>query len=405
MLAAAAPTRAAERLHDITTLEDLRGLEPVHLDDDWDVRVGLADGGKDAGPWRVLYCLVTYRKEGAPAKMPTDEIDGHNQLGPLSYSVGVEPRIAEVMGSVLRQLRQENPREYLYAACIPLGGKGSYAIKVMKPDRVALFESVVEVTEPEPSPWFALADPEHARAASSDLVVRIDGFPAHPKFESGDPMLCFDPMGIPLLPSDAGEQVKRADREREEDRGDAERANFLPGAVPLATQWQDLVEGNGPRQARVREGKTYPLKLKIEKNALVISSPAKIFTDLDEKFLVRWWVNAKPILAEGAAVHASGWSRSIRERMEYRDTVRVALRLPEYLGKLEAGDRVRVQVLYCPEGYLQLARGGMVEPLEMETLKQGMASIDAPRPTFPLQTNSASFEVSEEMLKARKKQK
>jgi len=41
----------------------LRQVRPVRVDGVWDVRLGLAGGGKHAGPWKLLYCHVTYAGE------------------------------------------------------------------------------------------------------------------------------------------------------------------------------------------------------------------------------------------------------------------------------------------------------------------------------------------------------
>jgi hypothetical protein len=56
---ASAPA-AARTIADVKTLEDLQNVETIHVNKRWAVRLGLSDGGKDAGPWKLLYCLADF---------------------------------------------------------------------------------------------------------------------------------------------------------------------------------------------------------------------------------------------------------------------------------------------------------------------------------------------------------
>ena len=56
---------------------------------DWELRLGLADGGEAAADWRLLYCLASYvgpaGKGSAPK--PIDRMpDSAHALGPVSYT-------------------------------------------------------------------------------------------------------------------------------------------------------------------------------------------------------------------------------------------------------------------------------------------------------------------------------
>lgn len=67
LVPAAAPAAAsAEPARDalplvptVTSLADLRKLEPLLVHQGWQLRVGLADGGSQAIGWKLLYCLCT----------------------------------------------------------------------------------------------------------------------------------------------------------------------------------------------------------------------------------------------------------------------------------------------------------------------------------------------------------
>ena len=71
--------------------------------------------------------------------------------------------------------------------------------------------------------------------------------------------------------------------------------------------------------------------------------------------------------------------------------------LPDILGELKAGDKVRLQVMYSPDEYriAVLARGAV--PRAMRPI----AKDDVAR--VPMVSNRIEFDVTEEMLETRKK--
>lgn len=77
--------RSQSDLPRVQSLEDLQAVKPSRLDENWDVRLGLSDGGALASGWHVLYCLLSYRGEG---EAPWPEYSaGRDSLGPLELRI------------------------------------------------------------------------------------------------------------------------------------------------------------------------------------------------------------------------------------------------------------------------------------------------------------------------------
>ena len=58
MCIAANPVSAVDNISDVKSLADLRKLPTWRTADGWDVRVAMADPGKEAGPYILIYCLA-----------------------------------------------------------------------------------------------------------------------------------------------------------------------------------------------------------------------------------------------------------------------------------------------------------------------------------------------------------
>jgi len=101
----AATGPAARTIADVETLQELQSVEPIHVDKRWAVRVGLADGGADAGPWKLLYCLADFppEKNAEPALPPlASELSGAmGSLGPVLFTVD-DPAVLQNPSSLPR---------------------------------------------------------------------------------------------------------------------------------------------------------------------------------------------------------------------------------------------------------------------------------------------------------------
>ena len=101
---AARPTTTAPgvpEIAEVQTMEDLEAVAPIRLERGVEVRLGLNDGGEDAGPWRLLYCLkkrVALDTPGDVAAVPTVPLTADAlPLGPVMFTV-----TAEMLKEVLR---------------------------------------------------------------------------------------------------------------------------------------------------------------------------------------------------------------------------------------------------------------------------------------------------------------
>lgn len=60
VLAVGLPALAVDPIPEVKTLEQLLARKPVHLTNGPDIRLGISGGGRDAGPWKLLYCHVQH---------------------------------------------------------------------------------------------------------------------------------------------------------------------------------------------------------------------------------------------------------------------------------------------------------------------------------------------------------
>ena len=323
---AATASAAARTIADVKTLEDLQNVEPIHVSKRWAVRLGLSDGGKDAGPWKLLYCLADFPsvKNTDPAlPPPASELSGvMGSLGPVMFTVDDPQVLQKSLQPAAGEVMTENG--LVYCAAIPTAWKGTYRIGVWTWDKRLLAERVISVDEPAPNYWQDLVGSElYPPTIRSGPYALAGPSAAYPSYER---------EVIWSLPRGEAQPLKG-------------QATALPGQIPAGNGM--YLEKTLGQEIPKKADRPNPLKLSIAAGCLHIDAPVeKMENPSGHHLLARWWVNGKPVPPnppQNENYRASGPTYPAK-------SFSFPLTLPGHLGA-KAGDKVTLQVLYCPLGF------------------------------------------------------
>jgi hypothetical protein len=258
----------------------------------------------------------------------------------------------EATGSISDEGQVKITGEKFYCTAIPTSTKGSFQIEILakrenaKQEPPVLFRTAMEVKESPPCYWhrFAKVDPKEA----GNVIVVPKPLAARPRYSG---------MNTDAWPADA------------------------KGDLPL-----DGFDTSHPLTLSLDQSVAEP-KLTVKSEGNMIDSPK-------DHLLARWWVNDKPVIAGPAeqdlkALQQNGWKISFSKEMQ------VSFALPETLITLKTGDRVALQVMYCPAG---------IKPCFNESQKQVQQQMFVPRivahpATLPRLSDKMEITVTPEMLK------
>ena len=389
---AGAPPGIAE----VRSLAELRKRAPVLREGDWELRFGLADGGEAAGNWRLLYCLASYvgreAKPGSPE--PIERMFGSaTHLGPVSYMshpvfehpqqcvVGVGKRMVGVMYMGQYGQRGEFVEE-LYCGTVPLVGKEDIRVQVYSRDLERIAETILPLKAEPGRHWQRFLAPrkDEGKDPPPPAVILARPFAAVPSYSSFAPVWA----------------AKRGDEERLTPKGEC-----MPGQLPPAGGYESryLMSRPDPNSALLppadaEEANRMPLSLTLADGQFVLES--RRIVRLDEPadcLLARWWVNDRPV----AAPLCEEPPQAIRDKavrmldLERRAPLRIPAALPQTLGPVKPGDRIALQVMYCPAGFKVL--GDLAR--RQELVKCGA---DGFFPAFqPLLSNRLEFQATSAM--------
>ena len=339
-LVVAVTAGGAKAIPDVRSLDELRTLDAAAVIDHWDVRLGLADPGDDAGPWWLLVCHTKFIGTEDDRRRATRTSMRHvrsHTLGPVS--VTVEPGNAKIHRATETVMHLSvagggKDDQRLYAAAIPAVAKGEWWLTVWGPDLHMIQRRKVVVKADRACAWRVLARRDESVPRDREPTkYRVENTlqPALPRYAPRVPIWCL-----------------QADQQFEALRAQPGKTGFLPGRLPPWPQYE-------PRyyDGRLREVKAgrypYPLDLSLDGNDLVIRSQAPMIDQPDELLLARWWVAGKLLATrpQKAALPA----REVARRVRHSRETRIGLVLPPDLGQRKPGTKVSVQVMYCPDGY------------------------------------------------------
>ena len=354
----------------IGSLLKRRRFEPIRLKTGWEVRVGLAGPGRVAGPWRILYCLARYAGPGRPPQFTLDGKLRGRLLGPVVYRVERADGKALLVGR--HRARSAAPEgESLFAGGVPWAWKGRCLVEVLSPAGRVLGRTSFSAARPVPCYWHVFAESADGNAWS--FVVYSHSLAAMPHYDG-------------LLPiAKAGGQQSSVRRQK---RADGTEELLPEDQLPTELLWPRGGGGKRPQVAlpAAPQGDG-PLRLFLEKGEFLIHSPARMSDDVELGFLARWWLNDRPLVARTAAVaRMINRGRAVR----YENMLKVAFALPETLKHAQVGDRVGLQVAYCPSGW------ELIPPAPAAFLAQ--AAGPPQELTVPVLSNRLDFKVTRRLL-------
>ncbi len=373
---------ATPKITEIESLAQLRQKESIATLEDWQVRVGLADAGDFAGPWRLLCLHLRYTGDADDAQDLSQQPRRHlyNRVGPLTWRIKPaggkipESLIHESLAKVRKLSGQPRPVEYLYVQPVYVWQKGEYDLELFGPRGKELLAATrLRVAQDRHDHWVSLAEMDDPRTGT--LRIRSSLERRVPKFST------------PWVPS----WVLRKGR-----KVPHRMAASLPGRLGPESVWPAscyggrLPKGKGPH---------YPIELEITDQALKIRSLAPLRQKPD-CFLVRWWVDGVPV-ATPIRDQAEDRVKELEKHMEREggQVLTLPWRIPDYIPGLRAGKTLSLQVLYCPLGAEDLPRpeGGLQRAMPL----QKIWSVRLP----VMISDAESVKVTDEMLRRRRDRK
>jgi hypothetical protein len=151
--------------------------------------------------------------------------------------------------------------------------------------------------------------------------------------------------------------------------------------------------------ADAEEAKRMPLGLTLADGQFVLETRCVVgLYEPADGLLARWWVNGRPVaaaLAQDRLQEQQPVDKLLRALRQPPAPLRIPAALPQTLGPVKPGDKVALQVMYCPAGFKEL--GVLARRQELE--KSGA---DCFLPAFqPLLSNRLEFEATKAMAVSR----
>ena len=203
----------------VTTLEELRALKRVRVGE-WDVRVGMSDGGPEAGPWELVYCHAVHTGAGDPPRLRPVRGGQDEFLGPLVVWA-MDDRYQRALHRTLTDAGVL-PKEALFCQIVLLPAKAKYRVELLGAEGEPLYRSRIDVTEPRPCHWQPFAEVRRRDGQRMDVLAE-DARAARPRYNGAVSIL---PEVVPKEPAAKSNE--------------ATPRNRLPGAVPADPRWSTL---------------------------------------------------------------------------------------------------------------------------------------------------------------------
>ena len=171
------------RIELVSTFRELRTLRPIPIKH-YDLRFGLGGGGKDSGPWKLLYCMATPSTQriaaGGPKRARRLFTQMPKDLGPVKFTVD-NPASGEHRGNM--NVRFPASREQvngvpIYCGTVHTPWEGSYRVRLWSEFGRLLAQRIVRVNRPAACYWQGLV--KKGRGAPerwADISAEIDTHP------------------------------------------------------------------------------------------------------------------------------------------------------------------------------------------------------------------------------------
>jgi len=372
---------SAGEIADVHSLAQLKAVEPIHMASGWDIRLGISDGGAEAGPWDLIYCLVDWNDGDRPIVEYAP-----NDFGPVHVQVAFDSPSLSEANRAERDMASMTSAHRLYINAFPVAWKCTCYVHAYLNDRTPVAQKKIDISSVKPCYWATVAtyknvgDPGDVTKPVAQFVH--DSYAAMPGFPSMLPAV-LDPA------EDSADNAKRP------------AGNYLPGAVPVNEHWISF--GGKPSQATRPIDATrpsYPVSVQIEGGVFRIARvDGQAFGSNPRNLLARWWLNDKPVEAP-RATHQLFMEQATQMLGMWQNGTALSIEegIPAWLGAVKAGDVVGVQFL-CSAANPSLicenatSQFGMMQQLEAVWNQDRQAQI-------PLLSNKITFAVTPQLLAA-----
>jgi hypothetical protein len=300
----------------VRTWGELLDQPVISLADGNKVRLGVEAKQVARGSAILIYALLDGNQWSVKGEQP---------LGPLRvqfHRVGVVQREASVKrGPAARVPRWDNAKRLLFATTLEPSAywdiekaraiwPEKFRLAVLAADNALVAEEIIAATSNRQHPWLVFGSPAKPKTWRSPEEEAVRAYFGMSRLHPATP---FCDGSTPIL----------------EDGGDIPRERPLPG-------WT-FAEPD-PR-----------LSLRADARSLRIDSKTSLYLSWPgDRFLHRLWVNGRPFVPE-ERIEAYGIARS--GRMVFGTRLDVEWEFEPARIKARKGDRVGVQVLYCPGGW------------------------------------------------------
>lgn len=340
-----APVEPAAPIAVVKTWSDLQNRPAIKVPGGPTVRVGIESKSIVRHGGVLVYLLLegdTWAHAGRTGA-----------LGPLKILVEPEQqrervKVLEQMGRQVRNAEWAGAQQLLFVATVPYEPGGALTVSLLSgPERVIAQTKLIPADD-EAQPWFAFTGAAHRNGVQLGDEAVTDVMPD---------------LNRTVVPEYDGDRP--FDWSRKGDPAKPERA--LPRLSP----------NDGPTI-------TVTPKRVGESNELIVKFPEQVMTAaIAHNLAARWWVDGEPVVVtlrperEQQAEQARRFVRS--------DTLRLKLDIPDGSFGNFGGERVEVELLYCPDGVIDT--GDMQRAMEQLMFVHGQKQ----RRRVPIRSNRVAF--------------
>jgi hypothetical protein len=363
----------------VKTWAELSAAKPFDLGNGVSVRIGIeaAQAPRDSGV--LLYVLTDGLRE---ATLSYDS----EKIGPLTVRIeppGAKNAADEVLRAAIAHRRNWDGLA-LFCKAVPLAEEGDYRITFLDKDNAPLAAVTLRSEKASHHAWTKFRSVRWNEIEDAPQDGTLTGYlsygdwlPAVPHFASTDPLRIVTPDAVKRdspLPHllDTPHAVEKEDpaftaktqalvRALSVDDFDArekamlELRALLPDAAPGIEKARSLakdIESRNRLDVLLRLAHTSTLHLRASHVDSFLTFPAGLHASWPEDyFLVRWWVNDKPVILK-AADERPAFDRVGAIRVA--EVLRLRWKIDWALLGAKSGDRIGVQLLYCPAGVLEI---------------------------------------------------
>lgn len=402
------PKQAPRIVPVVKTWAALSALKPFEIADGIKVRLGIEAAEAPCLSGVLVYALV----EGF---QPNEFDDPDAQLGPLKIAIKT-PGETPAAKDVAKQQQQRQMSDFdgaaLFCRVLPLRNPGDYTIRFLTQTGTELAVATVRANSAPYHPWTVFHSVRWNEIEEAPQDGLLTGYVAYARF---DPALPYLSGADPLLVVGEAAQKRDAPLPRLQESNDAaapvvpdqsarintlvkalaeddfdlrenasrELRGLLPEALPLLEKARSRaadVETRTRLEGLIRSALVSTLHLQVASAEATLTFPGGLHASWPEDYyLVRWWVNDKAVILEPNK-ELQHFAKVGAMRMG--EQMRLRWKIDWQLLGAKSGDRVALQVMYCPAGVRRVLDSE--QALAMPPLEFGQKPVVSNRTEFVL---------------------